>query len=125
MLSNPYRTVSEIGELPYDVRQFLRNRAYAYEVNPDEDLPRMGCPVKSVLSATLPPVIRNALLSYLVRPPKEKISDAQFAAIVGSSGVRPNFRKHLASTLRHAAISGNDVLADLAALKRNRPEWFA
>lgn len=124
MLNNPFRTAGEISALPYEVRHYLRRRSYEFDDCPDESLPRTGCPVKSVLSAALPTNIRNALLSYVARPPKVKMSDAEFAAIINSSGVRGVYRKHLMSTLRHAATNGNDVLADLAACKRNVPHWF-
>jgi hypothetical protein len=124
-MQNPFRTASEIAALPYETRSYLTRRACSFDDNPNEEMPKNGCAVKAVLTATLPPNIRATLESYLYRPAREPMPQNQFDAILRSSGVRRDRFRHLASTLSHARRSGTEyVLADLAALKRNT-NWFA
>lgn len=124
-MQNPFRTASEIAALPYETRKYLTRRACSFDDSPDDEVPKSGCAVKAVLTATLPPNIRATLESYLRKPAREPMPQSQFDALVRSCGVRRDKFRHLVSTLHHARRSGTEyVLADLAALKRNT-NWFA
>jgi hypothetical protein len=45
-------------------------------------------------------------------------------AFVERFGVRECYAEHLASTMRHAFNSGEDLEPIVAALRRNCPHWF-